>query len=197
MMPVVSTTAQQPAPARREALALAAYHQLAEHGFEGLRTREVAAAAGVNVATLHYYFPTKETLIGAVLAHAMQRFRSTLEVTGSTRNQLRAHFDGLRRLMRDEPELFAVMGELALRAARDPAIHDLFQNTTDIWRRAIRGLLVKAATDGSVDATGDPDAQASLVVAAVMGACMIPVWQPARRAEAIRELQRSLGLRPP
>jgi AcrR family transcriptional regulator len=192
----VRAALQPPASSRRAALALAAYHQLAQHGFEGLRTREVAAAAGVNVATLHYYFPTKEELIGAVLSHAMQRFRSTLEVADSTGNQLRVHFEGLRRLMRDEPELFAVMGELALRAARDPAIRDLFQNTTDMWRRAIRGLLVKAAKDGSIEASGDPDGQASLVVAAVMGACMIPVWQPARRAEAIRELQRSVGLRP-
>ena len=39
---------------RREQLVLAAFHQVAEHGFEGLRTREVAAEAGVNIATLHY-----------------------------------------------------------------------------------------------------------------------------------------------
>jgi AcrR family transcriptional regulator len=191
----MSTAAQPTASPRRNALALAAYRQLAQHGFEGLRTREVAAEAGVNIATLHYYFPSKEELIGAVLAHAMQRFRSTLDVGDGSGNQLRAHFDGLRRLLRDEPELFAVMGELALRAARDPAIRDLFQNTTDMWRRAIRGLLIKAAKDGFLEAPGDADGQASLVVAAVMGACMIPVWQPVRRAEAIRELQRSLGLR--
>jgi len=191
MSPAV-TPSPQP---RRDALALAAYHQLAQHGFEGLRTREVAAEAGVNIATLHYYFPSKEELIGAVLSHAMQRFRSTLDVADGSGNQLRTHFDGLRRLLRDEPELFAVMGELALRAARDPAIHDLFQNTMDMWRRTIKGLLINAAKDGFLEAPGDPDAQASLVVAAVMGACMIPVWQPTRRSEAIRELQRSLGLR--
>src|SRR5205823_12230072 len=55
---------------RRRALVLAAFGQIAERGFEGLRTREVAAEAGVNIATLHYYFPTKEALIRGVVAHA-------------------------------------------------------------------------------------------------------------------------------
>lgn len=134
-------------------------------------------------------------LIGAALAHAMQRFRSTLDVSGSVADQLRKHFDGLRRLVRDEPELFAVIGELALRSARHPAIRALFQQTVDIWRRAIRGLIVKGGKDGSLPIPRDPDAQASLVVAAVMGACMIPQGRPARLAETFRELERSLNLR--
>ena len=63
------------APDRRQALVAAAYRQIADVGFEGLRTREVAAAVGINVATLHYYFPSKEILIRDVLKHAMERFR--------------------------------------------------------------------------------------------------------------------------
>ena len=133
--------------------------------------------------------------IAAVLAHAMQRFRSTLNVSGSVAEQLRKHFDGLRRLVRDEPELFAVMGELALRSARDPTVRDLFQQTVDVWRRVIRGLLVKGGKDGSLPVPRDPDAQASLVVAAVMGASMMPLGRPARLTETFRELERSLNLR--
>lgn len=181
---------------RRSSLIRAAYAEIAQRGFEGLRTREVAATAGVNVATLHYYFPTKEALIGAVLEHAMQRFRSTLQVSGSVAEQLRKHFDGLRRLVREEPELFAVMGELSLRSARDETVRDLFQQTVDIWRRAIRGLLIKGGKDGSLPVPQDPDGQASLVVAAVMGASMIPLGRPARLAETFRQLERALNLRP-
>ncbi|TMC63676.1 MAG: helix-turn-helix transcriptional regulator [Chloroflexota bacterium] len=48
---------------REQALVEAAFNQIAERGFEGLRTREVAAGVGLNIATLHYYFPTKEALI--------------------------------------------------------------------------------------------------------------------------------------
>jgi AcrR family transcriptional regulator len=182
-------------PDRRQALVAAAYQQIAERGFEGLRTREVAAAVGVNVATLHYYFPSKESLIGDVLKHAMQRFRSTMPAGGETTDQLRAHFAGIRGLARDEPELFAVMGELALRSTRDPVIRDLYQATTSIWRATVRGLIAKAAAAGTLTGPRNIDAQASLVVAALMGACMVPPFQPERLRETVAELERSLGLR--
>jgi AcrR family transcriptional regulator len=193
--PPTQTVAAPPAVDRRHDLVAAAYRQIALQGFEGLRTRDVAAAAGVNVATLHYYFPTKEALIGAVLTHAMQRFRSSMPAGGSPADQLRRHFAGIRRLVRDEPELFAVMGELALRSVRDPAIRELYQQTTDIWQATVRGLLAKAARDGALTGARNIDAQASLVVSALTGASMIPLSRPARLTETIAELERSLGLR--
>lgn len=181
---------------RRLALIGAGYHQLAQRGFEGLRTRDVARAAGVNIATLHYYFPTKEALIGGILEHTMNRFRTTITPSASRGDLLRAHFDGLRRLVRDEPELFAVMGELALRSSRDPAIAELFGKTIEVWHRTMRGLIASAIDEGSLPTPADPDAQASLVVSAVMGASTIPLNRTARLEETFRELERSLGMQP-
>src|SRR6516225_5158255 len=59
---------------RRDDLVRAAFACLAADGFEGLRTRSVADRAGVNIATLHYYFPTKEALIGGVADFLASRF---------------------------------------------------------------------------------------------------------------------------
>src|SRR5215831_20350428 len=111
-----------PPPDRRQALVLAAYTCLAERGFEGLRTRDIAADVGINVATLHYHFPSKEALIRAVVAHAMHKFAATLPREGTPAEQLRGHLRALRRLMRKEPELRTVLGELTLRASRDSTI---------------------------------------------------------------------------
>jgi AcrR family transcriptional regulator len=186
---------ESPSQPRRQALIHAGYTQLAQRGFEGLRTRDVAAAAGVNIATLHYYFPTKEALIGGILEHTMTRFRTTIAPAASRGDLLRAHFDGLRQLVRDEPEIFAVMGELALRSSRDPGIADLFGKTIETWHGTMRSLIESASTDGSLSVHGDPDAQAYLVVSAVMGACMIPLNRSARLAETFRALEGSLGMR--
>src|ERR1700716_2160897 len=132
MSPVAATRPVRPHKEdRQQALVQAAFNQIAERGFEGLRTREVAAGVGLNIATLHYYFPTKETLIRGVVAHAMRRFVSTLSAEGTPAAQLRHHLRGVRRLVREEPELFAVMGELALRSSRDPAIAAIFGETSD------------------------------------------------------------------
>src|SRR6266568_257435 len=59
---------------RRRSLVLAAYHLIAEGGFERLRTRDIAARAGVNIATLHYYFARKEDLIRGVVDHLLYEF---------------------------------------------------------------------------------------------------------------------------
>src|SRR5438445_8084096 len=142
---------------RREALVLAAFEQIAEHGFEGLRTREVAAGVGLNIATLHYYFPTKEALIRAVVAHAMDRFRSTLAPHGSPADQLRNHLRAVRKLLRDEPEVGAVMGELALRSARDESLARIMATAFQAWQRTLRGLLARAARDGHLARELDND----------------------------------------
>src|SRR2546422_502192 len=181
---------------RQEALVQAAYRLLAERGFEGLRTREIAARVGVNVATLHYYFPTKEALIQGVLAHAMGRFRSTLSTDGSTAARVRGHFAGLRRLARDEPELFAVMGELALRARRDPAIAAIVQRTDDVWHATLRRLPPRAQPHRALATTAEPDEAAGVVVATLKGVFMLPAAGKSRRlARTLAQLERWLGLK--
>jgi AcrR family transcriptional regulator len=51
------------AAATRRALLAAARRQIAEHGFAGTTTRDVAAAAGVNQALVYRYFGSKEKLL--------------------------------------------------------------------------------------------------------------------------------------
>jgi AcrR family transcriptional regulator len=179
---------------RRPALVLAAFNQIAERGFEGLRTREVAAEAGVNIATLHYYFPTKEALIRGVVEHAMGRFRSTLAPHGSPADQLRNHLTAVRELLRDEPQLGVVMGELALRAGRDAAIGGIVRGTTEAWYRTVRGLLRRAARAGELSAELDSDGVAALVVAALTSMTLPTMSTGARAEQALRQLERWLGI---
>ena len=179
---------------RRDALVSAAYRLLAERGFEGLRTRDVAGAVGLNIATLHYYFPTKEALVRGVVEHALGRFRATLSAGDRPTDLLRSHFDGLRRLSRQEPELFAVMGELALRAARDKGIAAIIHETDQVWHATLRGLLRRAQKDGSVDPKLDVNDAAALIVATMKGIYLLPAGaaRHERLAQALRQLEKWL-----
>ena len=173
---------------------LAAYREIAERGFEGLRTREVAAEVGVNIATLHYYFPTKESLIRAVLDHAMGRFRTTLAPHGSPADQLRNYLRATRKLMLDEPELGAVMAELALRSIRDDSIGSILNEMYDVWHVTLRGLLRRAVKEGKLRPEADSDAVAALIIA-ILTAMTLPVMSDARRGDqALRQLERWLGI---
>ena len=187
-----ATTRAEP---RKDALVAAAYQILATRGFEGLRTREVAAAVGVNIATLHYYFPHKEDLIRGVVAYAMGRFRGTLGGAGSAEDQLRAHFRGLRRLSRDEPELFAVMAELAIRGVRDASLRRIVGGTDDAWRAMLRTLLRRAKDEGAIAEDLDPDGMAAVIVATLKGTFMLPASEPENVERTFRQLETLVGLR--
>src|SRR6516165_1197627 len=103
----------------------AAYSLIAEKGFEGLRTRDVANKIGINIATLHYHFPTKENLIQGVVSHLMQELqitRTTVKDSDPALKRLRAEFTDIWVRLRESPEQLVVLTELAVRALRDPAI---------------------------------------------------------------------------
>ena len=179
---------------RRQELVLAAYREIAEHGFEGLRTREVAAEVGVNIATLHYYFPTKESLIQAVLEHAMGRFRTTLAPHGSPSDQLRNYLRAVRKLLLEEPELGAVMAELALRSVRDRSTGRIMNAMYDTWHVTVRGLLRRAVKEGTLKAQMDSDAVAALIVATLTSMTLPVMGDATRGDQALRQLERWLGL---
>ena len=179
---------------RREQLVLAAFELIAENGFEGLRTRDVAARVGVNIATLHYYFPTKESLIRGVVEHAMGRFRSTLTPHGSPSDQLRNHLRAVRRLLVEEPELGSVMGELALRSARDKSIAAMMAEMYEAWHATMRGLLRRAVREGGLRAEMDSDGVAALVVSTLTAMTLPTMTAAPRNDQALRQLERWLGV---
>ena len=186
----------EPKPDRRRALVAAAYRRIAAEGFEGLRTRDVAADVGVNIATLHYYFPTKEALIRGVIGQAMQRFAETLPTDGSPLDQLRGHLRALAGLLREDRQLWAVMGELVLRAPRDPELGRVFRQTDGHWHRTLRDLISRAVAQGALDPGLDADGTAALMIVAIKGLSLPTVagFQPEVADQVFRQFERLLGL---
>lgn len=160
---------------RRDSLVRAAFACLAADGFEGLRTRSVADRAGVNIATLHYYFPTKEALIGGVADYLASQFVTLhappVAATGKPaldrlhQEFADAHFYGTER-----PELFAVLFELQQRGRRDPAIRKIIEPLFGHWQYGIERFLAAGIEDGVFRRDLDPAGGALLFVAALTGA---------------------------
>ena len=154
----------------------------------------MAKEVGVNISTLHYYFPTKESLIRAVLDHAMGRFRTTLSPGGTPPEQLRNYLRLVRTLLVEEPELGAVMAELALRSVRDESIASIMDEMYDLWHLTLRGLLRRAVKQGGLRPELDSDAVAALIIA-TLTSMTLPVMTDANRGgRALRQLERWLGV---
>jgi len=196
----MSTDAHPPAPAaradRRHALVAAAYRRIASEGFEGLRTRDVANDVGVNIATLHYYFPTKEALIRSVIGYAMQRFVETMPGDGSPLDQLRGHLRALATLLKEDQQLWAVMGELVLRAPRDADLGRIFRQTDTYWHRTLRDLISRCIEQGAIDPALNSDDVAALMIAAIKGLSLPTVagFQPEVTDQVFRQFVRLLGV---
>ena len=189
---------QAAAGGNRRALVLAAYARIASDGFEGLRTRDVAAAVGVNIGTLHYYFPSKEALIRAAVRHMTAKFAATLSSKGSPAEQLRGHLEGLRALLKTDQELWLVSSEVSLRAARDEAIADMMRQADDQWFAFLRGLVARGVDQGCLDGSLQPEGVAATLIAAIKGLSMPTMgsFRPERIDETIDQLERWLGFEP-
>lgn len=181
-----------PAETRREILK-AAEESFATSGFVGATTRQVAARAGVNVATLHYHFGNKERLYRAVLESAVRegapvassglspadRIASVVEAlwdTGWTRPTLArlallhrlagpAHPEGTAHEPLDDPRV-ALLARAIADAGKSALPPDEAARFVLVL---LDGALVAARNGHALDASGPvPEAPRRAVVAAAL-----------------------------
>jgi len=156
---------------RRTAIAAAARATIVEKGLEGLRTRDIAARVGINIATLHYHVPSKEALIALVAESIRFDFREqALRHSRDGKNgleQLHMEFDDFRETMRDMPELIIILTELVERARRDAAVADIMLPLHGFWRNQIADIYRLGVADGSFRPDLDPEAAAMITTGAL------------------------------
>ena len=139
---------------RRAALLNAAFDVVAQAGFEGLRTRAVATRAGVNIATLHYYFPSKQDLVEG-LAQLLSAKFVTLHGPAPrpsgfpALDRLRQEFSDGRFYLKHQAEMLLVMQEFTLRGKRDPEVQKISDQMISHWRNGIERMVQEGITDGT------------------------------------------------
>lgn len=157
---------------RSSEVVCAAYALIAEKGFEGFRTREVAEKVGINSATLHYYFPTKEALIQGVVEHLMQELRTPLakpKEPHSALDLLRAEFTDIRIRLQQAPEQLLVLTELAIRSSRDTVIAKMLKYLDDGWRGHLIFILEAGIAEGVFRRDMDTQATANALMCQLRG----------------------------
>jgi AcrR family transcriptional regulator len=138
---------------RKRELVEIAYRLIANNGLEGFRIRQVAEAAGIDNGTLHYHFASKEALIQSVVEHLLKDLEKNRCDHGKQKrraalDELRMEFEDIRLRLRDSPEQFVVLSELAIRSWRDAAIAKMFRRLDDGWYAHLEGLLQRGIEQG-------------------------------------------------
>ncbi|MEV4897729.1 TetR/AcrR family transcriptional regulator [Nonomuraea sp. NPDC055795] len=182
---------------RRERLVAAGYRAMLQSGLEGARTRDIAAEAGITVATLHYYFPTKNDLVKAVLEHTIrEQMLAPLGLDVDWEDgpaALRAMVDGLGRQAEAEPGRFRLLSEMTWAAREDADLRAMLAAWHDDWHRTVAGWLRAGQGDGRVRGDLDPEAAAALIVYCVLGLVARPPLPAGTSERAGEELQRLLA----
>lgn len=164
-----------PSDARRLALVRAAFEIVVEEGLEGLRTRAVAQRAGMNIATLHYYYPSKDELLAGLAAYVASLFAfehaPAVKPSGSASiDRLRQEFADLEYYLTRRPDMLAAMNELTLRSRRDPLLAECLGRLNAMWRSGLEQMAAAGVAEGVFRQELDPRSIADVLQAALTGA---------------------------
>ena len=154
-------------------LVRAAYDLIARDGLEGLRTRDVAGRVGINIATLHYHFATKELLLAAVVEHVVQVFESLhapLPPGATPLDELHHLVLGQARRRRAASNVDVVMHELMLRSRRDKQVRAALRTLLASWRAGVEDIVARCKRARQIRADANPKAVAAIVTAYLIGA---------------------------
>ncbi|HEX4809417.1 MAG TPA: TetR/AcrR family transcriptional regulator [Bryobacteraceae bacterium] len=163
---------------RRTALLQAAFDVVAEAGFEGLRTRAVAERVGVNVATLHYYFPSKQDLIEGLAQFIGAKFVTlhgpAPRTTGfPALDRLRQEFSDGRYYLNQHPEMLLVIQEFTLRGKRDPQVQKVVEQMNWQWHHGIEQMVREGVADGTFRADIDPTEMITMLMSIFSGTAAV------------------------
>ncbi|WP_018388172.1 TetR/AcrR family transcriptional regulator [Ancylobacter sp. FA202] len=128
-------------------------------GFHGTSMQQICTEAGMSPGALYRYFPSKESIIVAIVDEERAVRMSCLELLDSAPGFV----EGLARMGQalfsgETPMVTLALGpEIYAEAARNPALKPTFDAVEDEMNAAIRAHLVAAQARGEIDPSLDPD----------------------------------------
>ncbi len=146
-----------------EKIKLAATRIFIREGFAAARTRDIAEAAGINIATLHYYYRTKEELFLLVAREAMSEFS---EIFNRVFTQELPLPQKIRRFVAEYTELFFRRRHLAMFCLMESERNvELFAEVMDFApaSRVLDHQLSELAAAGKIRPISTPNFLSALV----------------------------------
>lgn len=162
-------------PERHRAMVGAVVEEIARVGFEGLRVRAVAQAAGIHHATLLHHFPSKQALVEAVVEAMEADFRHLRTAAPPDGAEigalelLRLEYEDTRLRLHSERQTLTVWLEIALRAGRDDAVAAAVRRMYAGWRGHLAAIVRDGMAGGVFSPALDPAEVAGAIMAQVQG----------------------------
>ena len=128
----------------REKMIETTVHILQQQGFKKATVRSIAKAAGVNIASVRYYFGSKEELIGAALEYMMGNLENIVSFLDDNRltasERLKKYIIAYFHLAREHPALFRSISNPSSEDAKDTYFIYLSLLHSQCWEKVIRNV---------------------------------------------------------
>lgn len=202
-------SAAPPAPApktdhragQRQRILAAALACFARDGFHGASMQKICAEAGMSPGALYRYFPSKESLIAAIVEGERAEHLAFFDAITQGPSVLGALTDCLGEILQDDTLSSVRLGpEIMAEAIRNTDLRAAMEPHEAESRDQLREALDKAVAQGEIDPA--LDRETVLILLQVMGDGLIlhhqlhPEWGIAARLPAVGELVRRM-LAPP
>lgn len=166
------TPMQQRREKTREQILEATRAALVEVGFERITTRRIAVEAKVNIATLHYYFGTKEALLAEAVRYSQAvvegRLRTAIENATTAADALGGALGEVWAIVREGRG--ALRYDVVVRGFRDEEARREANALYGIYYRLVEEIVARHVAAGGSLAPGlTPEGFARYLVAAVDG----------------------------
>jgi AcrR family transcriptional regulator len=157
---------------RRDQILAAVLACLGDGGFDAVSMRAVAQGAGVPLGSLHYYFRSKEEMVGAALARSVEEIIAGIlgdvDETAPPRARLRSLVvDAIPRLCADPTRVPVYIGFWSW-CQKVPERRALYHRVSEGVHQRLRKLVDEGNRRGEFHA-GDPAVAATLVLSTLVG----------------------------
>lgn len=171
---------------RKQEILQAAAHVFTAQGLAVARMEDVAAAAGISKGTIYLYYPSKDSLIEALLRLLFKplddALAALLDGTDPARNRVQRYGESVILAFAEVAPLHPLILELFALSPRNPVAGELFKGYFISYRDGLAGLFRSAGEAGEVSlAAFDGDAYRASVsfMAMVEGLLLLALINPA------------------
>ncbi|HZD00782.1 MAG TPA: TetR/AcrR family transcriptional regulator [Actinomycetes bacterium] len=155
---------------------------LRERGVAGTTSRDIAAAAGVNLAAITYHFGSKDELVARALLHAVRAWlepaRQALARDGDPAAKALEAIALLRRSFGAARDLLPAYFEALVRAPRDDVLWRGVDELLGELRALLRDQIQDQKDHGLLPGWVEPDAMATLLLALADGIALHAALNP-------------------
>jgi AcrR family transcriptional regulator len=168
----------------KETFVRAAFEIVADRTIAGTRTRDIAERAGYKLGHLTYYFPSKRSVLLAVLDHMERTFleerrESLADVSKTSIERLAIFFEQERRLIIHRPDLLTARADFWVQGRSDTVIRERIRLMYASFRSDIERVVADGVSNGTFSADRAPMVP-DLVMSLLEGAELQYLTEPNR-----------------